>query len=298
MNQSISRTASVVSLLIGAVMISFSAPLVRLADVAPSVSGFYRVFFGAIILMVWLGVSKGISWRRGWPGSILLGFFFALDLWFWHRSIIYVSPGISTLLANLQVLVMGAVGIWWFKEPAGWRFAGGVIVALAGLWLLLGQGWAQLSDRYQLGVVFGLLTALAYASYLLTMRRVQQRESLGPVERLFQVSLSCAVIMLAATLVEGDSLTIPSLQSAVYLVLIGLLCQVVGVVMIARGLPGLEASVAGLLLLLQPGLSMVWDLLFFELSISVLQTLGVLLTLLGIYLGATIRQRKNKLGTN
>ena len=126
-NQSVSRTASVISLLVGAVMISFSAPLVRLADVAPSVSGFYRVFFGAIILMVWLGVSKGISWRRGWPGSVLLGLFFALDLWFWHRSIIYVSPGISTLLANLQVLAMGAVGVWWFKEPAGWRFAGGVI---------------------------------------------------------------------------------------------------------------------------------------------------------------------------
>jgi len=242
--------------------------------------------------MIWLGVTKGISWRRGWPGSILLGLFFALDLWFWHRSIIYVSPGIATLLANMQVLVMGAVGILWFREAGGWRFIAGVMVALAGLWLLLGQGWAQLSDRYQLGVVFGLLTALAYAAYLLTMRRVQQRETLGPVDRLFQVSLSCAVIMLAATLAEGDSLVIPSLQSATYLVLIALLCQVVGVVMIARGLPGLEASVAGLLLLLQPGLSMVWDLLFFELSISLMQTVGVLLTLAGIYLGATIHKTK------
>ena len=269
-------------------MISVSAPLVRLADVAPSVSGFYRVFFASIALLIWMSLSSGISWRRGWRGSVLLAVFFALDLWFWHRSIIYVSPGIATLLANLQVLVMGAVGVWWLKEPAGWRFSVGVFIALAGLWLLLGQGWSELSDRYQLGVVFGLLTALAYASYLLCMRSTQQRESLGPVERLFQVSLLCAVILGAAALIEGDSLAIPNMQSAVYLVLIALLCQVGGVVLITRGLPGLEASVAGLLLLLQPGLSMVWDLLFFELSISVLQTVGVVLTLLGIYLGATM----------
>lgn len=270
-------------------MISFSAPLVQLADVAPSVSGFYRVFFGSLMLALWLGVTGRINWRRGWPGSLLLGVFFALDLWFWHRSIIYVSPGIATLLANLQVLVMGAVGIWWFREAAGWRFAAGVLVALAGLWLLLGQGWQQFSERYQLGVVFGLLTALAYAAYLLTMRHEQQRETLGPVERLFQVSLCCAVIMGTVTLAEGDSLAIPTLQSAVYLLLLGMFCQVLGAVLIARGLPGLAASLAGLLLLLQPSLSMLWDLLYFELSISLLQTVGVFLTLLGIYLGATIK---------
>lgn len=291
MNQSVPRSASAISLLVGATMISFSAPFVRLADVAPSVSGFYRVFFGAIILLVWLSMSKRTSWRRGWPGSVLLAIFFALDLWFWHRSIIYVSPGIATLLANLQVLVLGAVGVLWFRESAGWRFAIGVTVSLGGLWLLLGQGWQQLSDRYQSGVVYGLLTALAYAVYLLYMRRTQQRESLGPVERLFQVSLCCAVILGAAALAEGETLLIPTVQSAVYLVLIALLCQVLGLVLITRGLPGLAASVAGLLLLLQPALSMLWDLLFFQLSISQLQTTGVMLTLLGIYLGASIKQR-------
>ncbi len=272
-------------------MISFSAPFVSLAGVAPSVSGFYRVFFGALILLVWLALSGRIRSREGWPSSAVVAFFFALDLWFWHRSIIYVSPGIATLLANLQVLVMGAIGIWWFRESAGWRFAAGVIVALGGLWLLLGQGWTQLADRYQLGVVFGLLTALVYSGYLLSMRRSQQKESLGPVERLFQVSVCCAVMMGIAALVEGESLAIPTLSSAVYLVLIALLCQVLGGVLISRGLPGLAASVAGLLLLLQPSLSMLWDLLFFDLSISAMQTVGVLLTLLGIYLGATIKQQ-------
>ena len=39
------------------------------------------------------------------------GVFFSLDLWFWHRSIIYIGPGLSTLLANFQVFILMLVGI-------------------------------------------------------------------------------------------------------------------------------------------------------------------------------------------
>lgn len=40
------------SLIVGAVMISFSGVWVKVADVTPNVSAFYRVFFGGLILLL------------------------------------------------------------------------------------------------------------------------------------------------------------------------------------------------------------------------------------------------------
>ena len=63
---------------------------------------------------------------------------------------------------------------------------------------------------------------------------------------------------------------------------------------ITRGMPGLPASLVGLLLLLQPTLSMIWDAALFGLRLEVLQLVGAFLALAGIYLGmrASAQQRR------
>ncbi|HEY1992507.1 MAG TPA: EamA family transporter, partial [Gammaproteobacteria bacterium] len=95
-------------LIVGAVMISFSAVFVKLVHVPPTVSGFYRVFFGGVILLavvLWRHEHPRLD-RASWIKLLLAGLCFALDLFFWHRSILYVGPGVATLLANFQVFVM------------------------------------------------------------------------------------------------------------------------------------------------------------------------------------------------
>ena len=46
-----------------------------------------------------------------------------------------------------------------------------------------------------------------------------------------------------------------------------------------------EGSRVGLILLLQPLLAFVWDVLFFSRSITLVELTGAILTLFGIYLG-------------
>ena len=58
-------------------------------------------------------------------------------------------------------------------------------------------------------------------------------------------------------------------------------------VLISSGLPGLAASRAGLLLLLQPTLAFVWDLVLFARPTSPIELLGAVMTLVAIYLGLT-----------
>jgi drug/metabolite transporter (DMT)-like permease len=286
------RTTPALLVTAGAVMISFAAVFVRLADVPATTSAFYRLVFGAATLALLLALSprmrEGLG--RGWGGSVVIAAFFAADLWFWHRSILYIGPGLSTLLANFQVFVLATVGIVWLKERVGWRFAAGTGLAMIGLWLLFGRDWAGLDAEARAGIVLGLLTACAYAGYLLSLRGFQVRDGMMRSEaRLLQVSLICAVFLGAINMVEGHGFGIPDAASLASLLALGVVCQVLGWLAITRGLPGLPASLVGLLLLLQPVLSMVWDLVWFDLELISVQWLGAGLALLGIYLGMQSR---------
>jgi drug/metabolite transporter (DMT)-like permease len=272
----------------GAVMISFAAVFARLADVAPTTSGFYRMLFGAAGLMILLALSRDMrsGFGRGWGSSFLVAALFAADIWFWHRSILYIGPGLSTLLANFQVFILTAVGIFWLKERVGWRFASGLGLAVVGLWLLFGRDWANLPADYRLGVIFGLLTAVAYGFYILSLRGFQIRNpGIRPEARLAQVTVCCGLILGLVNWLEGNSFAIPDTQSLAALIALGLLCQVLGWLLITRGMPFLPAAIVGLLLLLQPSLSILWDVLIFALRLEWLQITGALLALIGIYLG-------------
>ncbi len=272
----------------GAVLISFAAIFARLADVAPTTSGFYRMVFGTMALGGLLLFNREMrqGWNRNWAGSLLIAGLFAADIWFWHRSIEYIGPGLATLLANFQVFMLTLVGVFWMREKVGWRFAGGLGLAMTGLWLLFGREWAVLSPEYRLGVILGLLTALAYGLYILSLRGFQIRHSgIRPEARLLQVTLCCGVILGAVNLAEGNSFAIPDLGTLASLVALGVLCQVFGWLLITRGMPALPASLVGLLLLIQPSSSIVWDMILFGLRLHLLEILGVALALTGIYLG-------------
>lgn len=277
----------------GAVLISLSAPFVGLVAVAPSTAGFYRMLFGAAgLLLLLMLVTKWRrqfwqQWSAGWAWSALAALFFSFDLWLWHRSIVWVGPGLATLLANFQVFFMTFAGIVLLAERPGARFFTGLSLAIIGLWLLLVQSWPSWDLQQRNGLLYGLLTAIAYSGYMLSLRHGQsQQRRLNPVWRLLQISLLTSVFMALVMLLEGDSFRIPDSKNLWLLFAYGWLCQVLGWLLISRGLPMIAAGLAGLLLLLQPALSVSWDMLFFSLQLTLWQWLGLLLCLIGIYLGS------------
>lgn len=283
----------------GATLISFAAVFARLADVAPTTSGFYRMLFGSLAFLAWLLFRPELrqGFGRHWASSFLIGALFAADIWFWHRAIEYIGPGLATLMANFQVFMLTAIGVLWLREKVGWRFASGLGLSASGLWLLFGRDWANLTGEYRLGIVLGLLTALAYALYLLSLRGFQIRHAdLRPETRLAQVTICCGLVLGLLNLVEGNSFAIPDAQTLVSLIALGLFCQVLGWLLITRGMPFLPAALVGLLLLLQPSLSIVWDMLMFALRLSPWQISGALLAMAGIYLGFRSAARRKVTG--
>lgn len=276
-------------LFIGAALISLSPVWVRLVDVAPSTSGFYRVLFGGAALVIYLLVTRRRlhMTRRTWSLLIIASVFLSLDLWFWHRSIIYIGPGLSTLLANFQVFIMMIVGIVFLRQMPRPVQMFAVPLAFLGLILIIGLDWDALPKDYKLGVIFGLLTAAAYASYLLTLRKVRETSTFRvPTREMAVVSVICAVMLAATVLAEGESLAIPTIEDMGWLVAYGVLSHCLGWLFIASSLSEVSTVEAGLALLLQPTLSFVWDVLFFSRPMTGIELVGAGIALIAIYLGS------------
>lgn len=276
-------------LFIGAALISLSPVWVKLVTVSPTTSGFYRVLIGGAALAVYLFVSRQrlqLS-KRTWKILLLASVFFALDLWFWHRSINYIGPGLSTLLANFQVFIMTAAGIVMLRESPRPVQLIAIPLAVVGLGLIVGLDWGGLPPDYRLGVIFGLLTAASYAGYLLCLRasRSDSRHRL-PSRELAIISLVTAAILGISAVLEGESLAISSVNDAVWLGAYGLLSHCLGWMFIASSLPHVSTTEAGIALLLQPTLSFVWDVLFFARPMTVTELVGAAIALFAIYLGA------------
>jgi drug/metabolite transporter (DMT)-like permease len=273
----------------GATFISFSPVWVKLTDVSPTASGFYRVAIGGVALAMFLVISGRrlqLS-NRAWQILVVAAIFFALDIWFFHRSIIIVGPGLATLLSNFQVFFMMLAGVLLLGQRPHLLQLIAIPLALFGLGLIVGFDWHALSSDYRIGVILGLLAALFYAGYMLLMRAARRDSSDPlPVSEVAVVSLGSALILGIAAFAEGESLMIPSIVDAVWLFNYGLFSQGLGLLLIASSLRVVTTTQAGIALLLQPTLSFTWDVLFFDRAMTTIELVGAVLTLFAIYLGS------------
>ncbi len=273
----------------GSFLISFSGVFVKIAHIGPTAAGVYRNLFGAIALLA-IALARRDSFWRGWKNLrwvLLGGFAFAADIYFWHRSIHYVGPGLATILGNFQVFFMAAAGILIFKEPATLRFLISIPIAITGLFLLVGLNWADFDATYRTGVIFGVFTALSYAAYLLCLRGARREPNrLSAPANLTWVSGFTAALLAMTALAGRESLAIPDMNTAGILIAYGVSCQALGWIIISRNFHRVDASRAALILLLQPALTFAWDMLFFHRPTSALELTGALIAIGAIYLGA------------
>jgi drug/metabolite transporter (DMT)-like permease len=280
----------IAELLVGATLISFSPVFVKIADIGPTIAGFYRTAFGALFLLIVVIARGEPLWKGRKPLLLALACagLFAADLTFWHRAIEYIGPGLSTIMGNFQVFFLAAVGILVFREKVDWRFLLSVPLAVAGLMMLVGVDWSALESTYKLGVAFGLLTAVTYAAYVLILQKSQSGSPrLSASANLAVISLGTAAIMAIEGPLQGESFHVPNARSWIAMASYGVLCQALGWIIISHALTRVEASRAGLILLLQPTLAFVWDVLFFARPTDIVDGLGALIALSAIYIGGT-----------
>ena len=129
---------------------------------------------------------------------------FAADLTFWHHSIEAVGAGLATVLGNIQVVLVGLLAWLFLGERPENRTLVAIPVVFGGVVLISGViGSGAYGDDPLLGVVYGVLTAITYALFILILRQgnADDRRPAGP---LFDATLSAAVFSALGGIVVGD----------------------------------------------------------------------------------------------
>ncbi len=278
---------------LGALTIAFSSILVRLSHASPSTAAIFRCAYAipVLALLAWredrrLGPR---SWRdRRW--AMAAGVCLAIDLMLWHHSIRDIGAGLATVLANFQVVVV-PLAAWAIlsERPAG-RVLAALPFALLGVVLISGvlQHSAYGRDPTR-GTLFGVGAGVAYAGFLLLLRRggADLRRPAGP---LLDLTVVATVLCVIAGVIIGDARLVPTWPSAGWLIVLALSSQVLGWLLIGSSLPRLPAALTALLLTLQPVGTIALAAVILDESPTAVQLLGVAMVL-GALVISTYRAR-------
>ena len=284
-------------MLIGAITISFSGVWVKLSSIEAEVSAFYRMFVGGVtITLILLFRGQGHLLKKFLtPAVAIAGVFFSLDLVFWHMSIGLIGPGLATILGNFQVFLVTAYSYFIYREKIKLSFLLAIPLAITGLFLIIRPDTGVLSAEYRWGIVFGFATAICYTCYLLQLKKSQTRNHPSAAfVVLGLISIICSILLAIGIWAKGGSFVIPDRVSLISMLSYGVFSQVVGWYLITKAISGISASMMGLMLLLQPALSFVWDMLIFDRPATLVTLIGVIMVLVAIYFGIASGQNLTK----
>jgi drug/metabolite transporter (DMT)-like permease len=284
--------------------IAFSGIFYKFADVTPETATVFRCLYGLPILALvgwWEHRRYGALPSRAVWLAVIAGVFFAADLLSWHHAVDAVGAGLATVLGNLQVIVVALVAWLVFGERPPRSVLLGLPIVLGGVVLISGViGSGAYGVDPPRGTTLGLFTALAYAGYLLIIRRGSNdlRRPAGPV------TISTASTMVVAVVVGlllGKLDPVPSWPSHGWLIAVGITSQSIGYLIISISLPRLPAALVSIILLAQPVATVIIARVLLNETPSVAQLLGVGLVVAGIAVATVpvgrIRDRAKVLAT-
>lgn len=240
------------AMIAGSVALAFGPWMVRMADVPPVASAFWRLSLAVLPLLVLArlaagsigGMVEGLN-ARALALIALSGLFFAIDLLFWHLGIVRTVLANATLLANGASFMLPLWGILVLRQRPSRRASLAIGLALIGTLFLVGAS-ARLSQAHLFGDVLCLGAAVFYTFYLIVVDRI--RGELAALPLLALSSLAGAAVLLPIALATGPVLP----GDWTPLVLLSLGSQVVGQGLIVFAVGHLRPLVVGLTLLVQP----------------------------------------------
>jgi drug/metabolite transporter (DMT)-like permease len=270
---------------LGAGSISASAILVKLAGTPAATTAFFRCFLALPVLVALAAVEQ----RRHGPrlsgaraGAFLAGLFLAVDLVLWNHAIAEVGAGIATVLGNLQVLFVALAAWVLLRERPERRFLIALPVVMAGVVMVSGLAGGATGGIHPLaGIGYGIGTSLAYAAFLLIMRRASggTPHVAGPLaEATAGAALGSLVL---GTAFGGLQMHIPW-PSFGWLLMLSLTSQTIGWLLITSALPRLPAAISSLTLLLQPAAAMLLAAAVLAERPSLIQVAGAVVVCSGV----------------
>lgn len=271
------------ALVASAFAMGVSPVFVRLAEVGPFTSAFWRVALALPFLWGWArwqtsrpGALPDPGWTRG---SLLAGLFFTLDLFFWHLSILNTTIANATLLSS-----MAPVWVMLFSLVIGERVTRamvvGLMLCLVGGTALVGSSW-QLAPERLLGDLYGVGTSVGFGLYFLAVRVARRDASAAVV--LARSTVVTAVLLAAIAAAFENSWAPASLAGVAALLAMATISHVGGQGLLAYALGPLSAAFSSLVIFLEALAGALFGWVIFHETLGPWQIAGGCAILAGIW---------------
>ncbi len=285
---------SLLAALAGALAISFSGIFFGLSGVDPLTGAFFRVAYALpVLFLIWFAYRNRD--KRTWQKRLLAfgsGCLMGVDMVVWHTAIGHIGAGLSTLIANSQVVFV-AIAAWLIlSERPSRRILIAIPVVLVGVALVSGLGMGDaFGSNPVLGTLLALVSAIFYAAFILAFRGANNIQA-PPAGPLMEATAGGVVTVLILSIFFGGIDFAPTWPAHGWLIALALGSQVAGWLLIGYALPRLPAVETATIILVQPVLTMIWASMIFDERPSPIQLLGAALVLAGVGFVAVARARR------
>lgn len=275
--------AALAALVVGAVAMGASPIFVRLTDVGPQASAFWRTALALPALWLWMRYEE----RGTVPAALrvdrsilAVGVCFAGDLFFWHLAILNTSVANATFFAVTAPVFVVAGAFLFLGERSGPPVFAGLLLCLAGGTALIGESYRFDPARLS-GDFYGIVTALFFGAYIVAVRHARTRHGAA---RLMFLSTAVTATILFAVAVALEPVLLPrTFEGAAALLALALVSQVAGQGLLAFALGILPATFSSLVIFLEAVAAAALGWIVLAEPLGWLQALGGLLILAGIF---------------
>ena len=270
---------------LGSIILGSSAIFVRISDLGPISTGFYRMLFALPLLAIWVKweqsqrlVSEVVpSENRG--VVFLAGFFFALDLAVWNWSIDYTTVVNSTLFNNTAVFFVPLISWFFFKEKPSLQFIMTVIIGFIGCLCLLGGKFSGAFTNF-IGDFVALVSGVLVAAYLISIQQIRGGMSTGLL--MFWTGLVSLFFLGLFAYMSGESFWPFTYKDALSFFGQAVLVHLIGQSLLAYSLGQIPAAYAALILFLAPVTAAILGWVIYAEALGPIEIIGMVLIMVSI----------------
>ena len=275
-------------MVVAALAMSVSPSLVRLADVGPFASAFWRVFLALPVLWMWMRREESSASgdaasprARFTLATVLAGLCFAGDLFFWHLSVMHTTVANATFFATTAPIWVVLFGWLFLRQAVGRQVLVGLGLCVLGGAALVAQSFT-LNPGHVLGDGLGLVTGIFFGLYFLAVAAARGRS--GAARVTFELSLITAVVLFCVAW-AFEPRPIPKAASGWGVLLtLALVSHAGGQGLLSVALGRLPAAFSSLVIFLEAIAAAGFAWLLLGEAVTLVQVLGGVVIIVGIWI--------------
>lgn len=246
---------------------------------------FYRYFFAVVIYFLWLKCVKKISLKIAKSELVplfFLGIFFSLSSLTLFESFHYIEAGIACTILFIYPVIVALIMAIFFKEKITKTVVSAIFLTSIGIALLYkGKPDSVLNLK---GVAIVLASAFLYAFYIVGVKSIKAIKSMNSAKLSFYVMLFGLLVYVVNLKFCTNLQGLMTITAWLFVIGLAIFPTIISLETIGIAIKLIGSTNTAILGALEPLTAIFFGILFFNESLTLRISIGVILILFGVFL--------------